>query len=154
MRLFAQLRKFINNLAQQPESQQAPDFTTALAALMVEIMRADGETHADECHMIARLLTQHSGISTQASELIRDQAILMVDEAIDLHRFVRVVNAHTGELERIEVIELLWLVAYADGQLDPHEEHMVRKIAGLLYVAHADFISAKLTARQQLKLTD
>ncbi|WP_247749608.1 TerB family tellurite resistance protein [Pseudoalteromonas viridis] len=154
MHLFAQLRKFINTLAEQPESDQAPDFTTALAALMVEIMRADGEVHVDECHMIARLLTQHSGISTQASELIRDQAIEMVDEAIDLHRFIRVVNAHTGELERIEVIELLWLVAYADGRLDPHEEHMVRKIAGLLYVAHADFISAKLTARQQLKLTD
>ncbi|TMP30028.1 hypothetical protein CWB99_05995 [Pseudoalteromonas rubra] len=152
--MFAQLRKFINTLAEQPDSDQAPDFTTALAALMVEIMRADGEVHTDECHMIARLLTQHSGISTQASELIRDQAIEMVNEAIDLHRFVRVVNDHTGELERIEVIELLWLVAYADGRLDPHEEHMVRKIAGLLYVAHADFISAKLTARQQLKLAD
>ena len=45
---------------------------------------------------------------------------------------------------------MLWLVAFADGKKDAHEEHMVRKIAGLLHVAHPDFIDAKLKARGQL----
>ena len=32
--------------------------------------------------------------------------------------------------------------------LDPQEEYVIRKVAGLLYVAHTDFIAAKLAATQ------
>ena len=45
-------------------------------------------------------------------------------------------------------MELLWLVAFADGRKDPEEEHLIRKIAGLLHVAHPDFIDAKIRARR------
>jgi uncharacterized tellurite resistance protein B-like protein len=45
------------------------------------------------------------------------------------------------------VVELLWLVAFADTEKDPLEENLVRRIAGLLHVSHPDFIDAKLRAR-------
>jgi len=35
------------------------------------------------------------------------------------------------------------MIAYADNHLDAHEEHMIRRIAKLLYVPHQDFIKAK-----------
>ena len=50
-------------------------------------------------------------------------------------------------------MELLWLVAFADGKKDPEEEHLVRKIAGLLHVPHPDFIDAKLRARSESGLS-
>jgi uncharacterized tellurite resistance protein B-like protein len=47
------------------------------------------------------------------------------------------------------VVELLWLVAFADADKHAHEEHLVRKIAGLLHVPHPDFIDAKIKARAE-----
>ena len=46
-------------------------------------------------------------------------------------------------------MELLWLVAFADAEKHPHEEHLVRRIAGLLHVPHPDFIDAKIRARAE-----
>jgi len=40
----------------------------------------------------------------------------------------------------------LWRLAYADGNLDKHEEMVIRRVASLLYVTHEDFIAAKLAA--------
>jgi uncharacterized tellurite resistance protein B-like protein len=36
--------------------------------------------------------------------------------------------------ERTRVIEMLWEVVYADGVLEPEEDALVRKVAGLIYV--------------------
>ena len=43
-------------------------------------------------------------------------------------------------------MEWMWKVAAVDGRVDPHEEHLLRKVADLLYVSHADYIRAKLGA--------
>ncbi len=43
----------------------------------------------------------------------------------------------------------LWMVAYADGNLDKYEEHLIRRVAELTYVAHEDYIRAKLQAKGQ-----
>jgi uncharacterized tellurite resistance protein B-like protein len=45
------------------------------------------------------------------------------------------------------VVEYLWQVAFADGRLDAHEQHFMRKIADLLYIPHADYVAAKQRAR-------
>jgi uncharacterized tellurite resistance protein B-like protein len=42
---------------------------------------------------------------------------------------------------------MLWELAYADGELDAHEEHRIRRLAGLLHVSHSEFIRTKLAAQ-------
>jgi len=51
--------------------------------------------------------------------------------------------------ERVRLVEHLWRVAYADGRLDPHEDHYVRKIAHLLYVPNTQSMLARNRARPQ-----
>jgi len=41
----------------------------------------------------------------------------------------------------------MWQVAYADSELSAYEQHVIRKIADLLYVPHRAYIAAKLRAR-------
>jgi uncharacterized tellurite resistance protein B-like protein len=59
-------------------------------------------------------------------------------------------HGHTSEIaaemmpqERIDLIEMLWDVAYADGVLDPEEDLMIRRIAGLIYVSDRDRVLAR-----------
>jgi uncharacterized tellurite resistance protein B-like protein len=54
--------------------------------------------------------------------------------------------------DRIHLIEMLWDVAYADGVLDPEEDLLIRRIAGLIYVGDRDRVLARqrvLARRQQ-----
>ena len=61
---------------------------------------------------------------------MQELAELTAQEASSYHEFTAQINKHFGQERKIEVIEYLWEVAYADDQLDKYEEHFVRKIAG------------------------
>ena len=45
--------------------------------------------------------------------------------------------------KRKEIIEMLWKVCLVDNNLDPYEDMLIRKIAGLLYVETKDSNDAK-----------
>ncbi|GEK09300.1 TerB family tellurite resistance protein [Pseudoalteromonas sp. McH1-7] len=141
-----QLKKLFQSL-QETASKEELDFNTALAALLVEVMRADGKLQQSEFDKIAELLKTRCELPQAQVTTLIDEAQQLVEHAVDMYSFAKQINNHTNDVERIEVIELLWHVAYADGELDSHEDHIIRKIAGLFYVAHADFIAAKLRAK-------
>jgi uncharacterized tellurite resistance protein B-like protein len=69
--------------------------------------------------------------------------------AASLYEFTRLLDEAFPAEDKKRVVELLWLVAFADREKDAHEEHLVRRIAGLLHVPHPDFIDAKLRARER-----
>ena len=45
----------------------------------------------------------------------------------------------------------MWSVAFADGAVDKYEEHLIRKIAGLIYVPHQEFIRTRLQAAAEFE---
>ncbi|BBN80231.1 hypothetical protein PA25_02160 [Pseudoalteromonas sp. A25] len=143
------LKKLLQNNTPRAVGHEGLDFNTALAALLVEVMRADGKLLESEFDKIAQILTQRCQLTTEQTSALINKAQKQVEQAIDLFAFVKQINRHTSDIERIEIIELLWHVAFADGHLDSHEDHIIRKISGLLYVAHPDFISAKLAAQER-----
>ncbi|MBS0281793.1 MAG: TerB family tellurite resistance protein, partial [Proteobacteria bacterium] len=55
--------------------------------------------------------------------------------------------------ERIQLIEMLWEVAYADGVLDPEEDLLIRRIAGLIAVEDRERVLARqrVAARMGIK---
>ena len=68
----------------------------------------------------------------------------MLEEAVSLYEFTAVINDQFDREQKIDLVEMLWRVAYADQELDQYEEYFVRKIADLLHVSHKDYIQAKL----------
>ena len=61
-------------------------------------------------------------------------------------------NEQFSQAQKILVIELMWQVAYADGQLDANENHLISKVAGLLHVTHGEYIAAKMRAKEAAQL--
>ena len=120
----------------------------ATAALMIEISLADDHMDDDERYVIRQMLTQTFNLEqNEISDLI-DAAENEVDRAVSLYEFTRLLNDRLSMDERINIIENLWRVAYADSVLDKYEEYYIRKVTDLLYVAHSDFIKAKHRAAQ------
>ena len=118
----------------------------AAAALMVEVMVIDRDLNPVELAEIKRMLTKRFQLASEEIEQIIELARKEVDSATSLFQFTRLINDHFDAHAKIQLIENLWRVAYADQVLDKHEEALIRRIAELLYVSHKDFIQSKQRA--------
>lgn len=117
----------------------------AAAALLMEVASADDHIGEDEREAIRRIVGETFDLSAdQAAEISRD-AEQRSGTVTSLYPFTRLLTRECSMEERIEIVYRLWEVAFADGHLDAHEEHLIRKIASLLYVPHSQFIRGKLT---------
>lgn len=120
----------------------------ATAALLVEMMRMDGEVTEAERQRVVQVLQARFGLPPEnIAELLR-LAEEQAQGATDYYQFTSLIKNHLNAEEKERLIEYLWVVAYADGELHRYEEHLVRKIADLLYVSHKSFIAAKLRAQK------
>lgn len=120
----------------------------ATAVLLVEVMRSDAEVSADERSAIMHALGTRFRLEAGALGRLVELAEHESSEAVDFHRFTSHINSHFDAAEKAHVIELMWQIAYADGHLSNHENHLMRKIADLLHVSHADYVNAKQRARE------
>jgi uncharacterized tellurite resistance protein B-like protein len=130
-----------------PVEQQSSDAEHALrlatAALLVEMSRQDETVHEAEREAVASALRGKFGLSPEEVDELYALAEAEVKEAIDYYQFTSILKEHFSPAQKEKVVELLWQVAAADGHIDKYEEHMVRRIAELLYLTQTEYIRAK-----------
>lgn len=112
----------------------------ATAVLLVEIGRADFAEDLTEDRAILALLRKFFDLSEEESAMLVEEAKAEADHAASLQSFTRRLHEELTVEEKHRIVEMMWKVALADDHLDKHEDHLVRKIAGLLYVSHSDLI--------------
>ena len=107
----------------------------AAAALLVEAASLDGHYVDAEQAAIDTILRQRFGRNDVEAQNLHDLAVAEQGEANQLLGFTRVIKDRYLPEERIELIEMAWEVAYADGELHDHEANLLRRLGGLLYVS-------------------
>ena len=120
----------------------------AAAALLIETARSDFSQDADEERAMEALLANTLELGLAEVRDLMTQASEQVDEATSLYEFTRIINDHYSAEDKLELISCMWRVAYADGQLDKYEEHLIRQVAELTYVPHSDYIRCKLAVEK------
>ncbi len=119
----------------------------ATAALLVEVVRLDGGLEAAEREAVQQAVNTKFGLTPLEADELVALAEAEAREATDYHRFTSLLNQHFSPAQRVRVIEHMWEVAYADNTLSSWEQHLIRKVADLLYVPHAEYVASKLRAR-------
>ncbi len=119
----------------------------AAAALLFEVGRGDGVVRPEERTVMRAAIQSTLGLAAGETEELLALAEAQSRSAVSLYEFTSLLDREFSAEQKKRVVELLWLVAFADGEKDAHEEHLVRQIAGLLHVPHPDFIDAKIRAR-------
>lgn len=119
----------------------------ATAVLLVEVMRADPEISDAEKNTAIQALREKFGLEEDEVARLVELAFEASREANDYHRFTSAINRNFDAAKRLRIIEFMWQVAYADGQLSAHENHVMRKVSELLYISHGDYIGAKMRAK-------
>jgi uncharacterized tellurite resistance protein B-like protein len=122
----------------------------ATAALMIEMMKQDDRVEQSELETVKRSLKSRFGLSDGETEELYGLATQAAKNSTDYYQFTSLIKDNYSQEQKVQVVEYLWNIAYADGELDTYEEHMVRRIAELLYVSHKDFIQSKHRALDAL----
>jgi len=151
--MLKELREILNKtLVKSPEGSEDRDhgLRLATATLLVEIVRADHEEDLVEGEAVFRQLKEFFDLSEEETSLLVKEAGQEADHAVSLQDFTRVLHERLSAEEKHSVIEMLWRVALSDSKLDKHEDHLVRKLAGLLYVSHRDLIRIRNQVLEQI----
>ena len=148
----------INRLLDFISGREAPalakgsddDLKHAVAALLIEAARMDDNFDAAERATVEGLLADRFNLDPQAVNSLIEEAERAVQNSTQYFPFTRRITAELSEEERVDIIEMLWKVAYSDGSLDPHEDMLLRRIAGLIYVPDRDRGLARQRALEDL----
>jgi len=112
----------------------------ATALLLIEVAKADYADDLAEDDAMLASLKQFFALDHASAALLLEEARSTADQAVELQQFTRRLHEQLSVAEKHRVVEMLWQVALADSRLDKHEDHLVRRIAELLYVSHSDLI--------------
>ena len=118
----------------------------AAAVLLLEVARADDAHAPAERAALRAGLVRDFGVAESTVDALLEQAMARAKASVSLFDFVQTLNRAMTQDDKRALLTLLWEVAHADGRVDPHEEHLLRRLADLLHLSHADFIRGKLSA--------
>lgn len=139
-------KRLLSGLERERGGRTLPTAQLATAVLLLECARADFEHSEPELVAVREALGSSFGLDENAIEELMHEGGREARQAVSLHDYVERLNGELGAEEKRAMVALLWRVAWADGRLDPHEEHLLRQLADLLYVPHAAMIQEKLAA--------
>jgi len=148
------IKRFFETRVEAEAAQPSPEarehgLRLAAAALLFEVVRADDEIREEERTVVRAAIQSSFGLEKEESDELMRLAEEESRGATSLFEFTHLIDKAFSPEQKRRVVELLWLVAFADGEKHAHEEHLVRRIAGLLHVPHPDFINAKIKAKAE-----
>ena len=129
------------------------DKRLAAAALLVETALMDGDFGSDERRTIDALLRTRFGLDDAEAAALIAEAEERAAASLGVFRFTSAAKTHFSHEERVQLIEMLWEVAYADGVLHDYEDNLLRRVAGLIYVTDQERGLARQRVMARLGLT-
>jgi uncharacterized tellurite resistance protein B-like protein len=142
---------FLSGRAAPAAAKGVDELQLAVAALLIEAARMDDDFGAEERRAIERLLSERFGLDAGQLRELYVAAERAVRGSTQFFPFTREIVKRISPEERGQILEMMWQVAYADGVLDPHEDMLLRRIAGLIHVDDRERGEARKRALEKLK---
>ena len=130
--------------AKEGDEEKETAARVAAAALLFEAAMSDYQLDDVERQTIKDLITEQFNLDRADAMTLIALAESQAKEATGLHGFTTLINQNWSETERVNLMEQMWRVVYADGRLDDHELHLMRKIQRLLHIPQVDYVAGKL----------
>src|SRR4030088_810448 len=141
------LRQFIAEVvsptAHQDRAFDDTGYRLAATALLIHVISLDGEPSDKERRKLHGLLESSFGLDPGAADQLIASATLVEGEAVDLYHFTSVIMRSVDEAGRLRIVEMMWDLVYADGQVSEFEDNVVWRAADLLGVSSRDRIDLK-----------
>lgn len=139
---------FKKKVTETPDEESLSSISKACSSLLIEVALSDKDFDEEEITSMKEILKTTHGISDETINELVSNAKQTVDESTSLYNYTREVNNNFSYDDKLLLLQSLWDIAYADGNVDKYEEHLIRKISDLIYISHSDFIQVKLERKK------
>lgn len=150
--MLSRIKSLLQGEAPKTQDARFERVQIATCALLLEVAHSDGHYHSLEARVVHDLLAERFQLSPALVTELVDYAHESRRESLDLFQFAREINQHFSREEKLDVMEGLWRIIYADGTLDKHEDALARQMAQLLRLSHKDVIDRKVKVLDQTQL--
>ena len=145
--MIKRIKDLLSNFSNQEEEikdEKISSLDKACSALLIEVAYADKNFDESEINSLKESLKETYNIDEEIIHELISDAKKTVDESTSLYEYTRVVNDEFDYSDKLELLSRIWKLAFADGNLDKYEDHLIRKISDLIHISHSDFIKIKL----------
>jgi uncharacterized tellurite resistance protein B-like protein len=150
--MIAKIRRFFEDnllLGEQKPQENEKQIELACITLMIELAKVDQSIDDNEFNIIRKAAKKTFNIADEKIDEIIELALEESKQSTSLYQFTDLVNNHYSDDKKYQLVLAMWKVAFADGELDKYEEHLIRKVADLTYVPHVKFMEAKFNAQKE-----
>src|SRR3954465_3233972 len=140
------LRQFIAEIVAtdaEPRAFDETDYRLAATALLIHIVSLDGEPSMVEKRKLHSLIESSFKLDPGTADRLIASATRVEGEAVDLYHFTSVIMRSLDEEGRLRMVEMMWELVYADGEVSEFEDNVVCRAADLLGVSSRDRIDLK-----------
>lgn len=141
--MFSKIKKLLSSKEAKAVADTPDENKVATAALLIEAALSDETYCDDEKALVADLLKRHYDLSDAEVETLITEAEKVHGESDQILYFTRSVKESVEYEDRVHIIEMLWELAYADGEVSVYESNLIRRVCGLIYVDDVESGKAK-----------
>lgn len=151
MALWKTVKDFMDHMVQNEDHAKdlkEEELRLAAAALLVRAMVIDGETDKREQEATRRVLELHFGLDAAQTKQLVTEAERREHDAVDLYSFTSVITSQLDNEGRQKIVEMLWEIVMADGEVHEFESNLIWRVAELLGVSSRDRIRLRKKVEQ------
>jgi uncharacterized tellurite resistance protein B-like protein len=158
--MFEYLKKILSNESSESLKEESANksdhhekqLQIATAAIFIEMAKADGEFSDEEREHIVVSLKNRYGLEEEYVHDLIELSKAELKDSISLYEFSGVINKNFTFEDKFELLKNLWRLIYTDKTLDKYEDHLIKKIGGMLQIEHKQIINAKMLIRKELNI--
>tara|TARA_A100001011_G_scaffold63817_1_gene64311 strand:+ start:733 stop:1176 length:444 start_codon:yes stop_codon:yes gene_type:complete len=121
-----------------------------LCGLMIEAANSDGDIGTEEIQKIRETLTNTFKENPEEVDSVLEQSIQNSNNSKSLYYYSSKINKNYSDEKKIKLIEILWEIVLADGQLHDYESSIIRRLSGLLYISDINSGNARKRALSKI----
>jgi uncharacterized tellurite resistance protein B-like protein len=140
------LRKLITDFSDEghhPSRFRDDDYRLAACALLVHTATIDGAFSDSERRSLHGLVMQRFRLDDDAADELIAEAIEVERRSIDLYQFTARLGRTLDEVGRARIVEMMWQIVYADGNVTEFEDNLIWRAADLLGVSREERIALR-----------
>ena len=145
------LTKLINAIT-SPEDSGLSAVKLCVAVLLLRLVRSDGKAEMLELVSMSELLRKEFSLTQESLEKVFALANERESELVSTEVIVRDVCKELNGVHRVELLEYLWRLAFADDKIDDAEVALIQSIASQLGLSELEQATAQENAENHLGL--
>jgi uncharacterized tellurite resistance protein B-like protein len=132
------------------QADEGKKLKIATCTLFIEMARADDDFTEEERDKIISIMKSTFDLDDECVHDLMDLAEKRLESDDSIYDLTNLINKNFDNDQKFELLKNLWRLIYLDKKLNMYEDHLIKKIGGLINMGHDDIIGTKMLVKEEI----